>query len=89
MIGMEKMIAGMIGITPDEMKAIAEQVTTGLLETATAVQRIEAKQDLILEALKNGHGSNSDSNRNGFGGTGSDSSRVGTLIDGRTGAVIE
>lgn len=46
---MEQMLANMVGITPTEMREMAERIQTGFLELAATVKRIEEKQDLILE----------------------------------------
>lgn len=56
MMGLEKMLGQMIGMTPDEMQTMAKQMHEGLLAVAGTVKRIEDKCDAIaseLEGLKN------------------------------------
>lgn len=78
MMGMEKMLASMLGVSPDEMAGMAAQITGSLLSTAEKIAQIDRKLDLLLEALNVGN--ERDSN-----------TAVGNpaiLIDGTSGDII-
>ncbi len=58
MMGMEKMLGSMIGLTPEQMKAKADEFeamfkngTNALLAIASTVSQIRADQNRILEHL--------------------------------------
>ena len=66
MMGMEKMLASMLGLTPEELQATANRIKTGLEVTAQTLIDISEKQDKIiamLERHENGGSNNSDSER--------------------------
>lgn len=52
MMGMEKMIAGMLGMTPEEIKAKANDFETFVKTGVDALAEISAKQTVILERLE-------------------------------------
>jgi hypothetical protein len=52
MMGMEMMLAKMVGLTPEQMKAMSEQVTTAIFESARLVAEIHAKAADIQERLE-------------------------------------
>lgn len=58
MMGMEKMIAGMIGLTPEQMQQIANGLFQSATDGAESLKRIEIKLDAILERLEHGDGNN-------------------------------
>lgn len=65
MMGMEKMLASMLGITPEEMQATVQRMQTGFETFANTLVEVSRKQDLILEeleGLKNDRANNSNSN---------------------------
>jgi hypothetical protein len=84
MIGMEKMLASMLGVSPDQMGAMATQITGSLLQTAEKINEMDRKLNLIMEAL-NVNGSDSGGNPIGAG-----DNRGGSpiLLDGATGRVV-
>jgi len=56
MMGMDKMLASMVGMTPDEMQAAASQVKDGLLSVAEKLKTIDEKCNLILAKLEASNG---------------------------------
>jgi hypothetical protein len=57
MMGMEKMLANMIGMTPDQMRAMAEGFSRAANEGAETLKTIQVQQgDIIarLERIENG-----------------------------------
>ena len=57
MLGMEMMLAKMIGKTPEELREISEKVTAAVLSSAEAIQEMRGKIDVIaakVEGLENG-----------------------------------
>lgn len=55
MMGLDKMLSQMIGMTPDEMKAFAEQTKHHISTMATMIVDMNGKLDKLLEE-KNGGG---------------------------------
>lgn len=52
MMGMEKMLAGMLGVTPEEMQATIKGVADAATNGVAALEKIAAQNDEILRLLK-------------------------------------
>lgn len=72
--GMLSMLASMIGVTPEELANQVGSIQNALSETLATMQRIEAKQNLVLDHL----GVNYEHLGNGNTGTGSPASGGGS-----------
>lgn len=61
MMGMEKMLASMIGISPDQMQAMAQGMATAANDGVALLRKIEGQNARIialLEGRENGNGNN-------------------------------
>lgn len=59
MMGMEKMVAGMLGISPGEMQAMATGLSKAATEAVELLRTIDSKLTSLnskMEAMENGHG---------------------------------
>jgi hypothetical protein len=56
MLGFEKMMAQMLGMTPEEMQQAAVRMRDGLLTVATKLETIDGKCDQILAQMEEGNG---------------------------------
>lgn len=52
MMGVEMMLANMIGVKPDDLRVMIEGFSNAATEGVEALKRIEQKQDAILAQLK-------------------------------------
>jgi len=79
-MGIENMLASMLGITPDDMKRTATQLQTGFETFANTLVRIEQKLDILLaeKERQDNDGSNNSNCDGSIGLIGSDGNRTGT-----------
>ena len=52
MMGLDKMFAGMIGLTPDQMQQLANNMMSDLSTAKTALEKIVDQNDEILAHLR-------------------------------------
>lgn len=76
MLGMEMLLTNALGISPDQMRTIAEKLIHGIEQAAADMAEIRAKVDAMaikLEEMQNERGSGKSGNGSDVAGTGNGS----------------